>query len=546
MKRLIAYLLLVCVYAGAPVSALPEARTKVRSLAAFKNGLGFVFRTGETQLQDGWAMIEPVPPAVLGTYWVGTTNPQARVTQVVSFNNQERRPANAVSFGELLAANVGKEVTIVYAPTSEAQTIRGTVIAFPKHASEAPSAPGSFVRNPPPDTSQIVLLKTSDGQTLALDKTFIRQVTLPGGSAFDLYRDVDIPRAKIQVSGGEKKAEIALSYIEKGINWSPGYLVDISDPKEASITLEAVLASDAEDLENTDVYFVVGFPNFAFADTITPLALQQSITELMQSLSRGPGSPAFGQLANVMRQSMGYGGYADETQTPIYSAGVSMAGEANEDLFTYQQKNVTLKKGDRARYTVFTTKAPYEHVYEWEIPDSMNIDDRGHRRSDSGPSTQDQAPVWHALRLVNKSKERWTTAPALTMRNNMPVAQDTLRYTPPGGRISLKLTATTDIKADQTQTEVSRTPVEIVRRTFDDVVVSGKLVVKNLKAETVKMHVTKSVVGEVKSSGQLSKVTRVAKKLDAYNPTSEIEWEFDLPAGQERELTYEYRVYISR
>ncbi len=177
MKRLIAYLLLVCVYAGAPVSALPEARTKVRSLAAFKNGLGFVFRTGETQLQDGWAMIEPVPPAVLGTYWVGTTNPQARVTQVVSFNNKERRPANAMSFGELLAANVGKEVTIVYAPTSEAQTIRGTVIAFPKRASEAPSTPGSFVRNPPPDTSQIVLLKTSDGQTLALDKTFIRQVT---------------------------------------------------------------------------------------------------------------------------------------------------------------------------------------------------------------------------------------------------------------------------------------------------------------------------------------------------------------------------------
>ncbi len=534
---------LVGTCASVQAATLPEARTKVRSLAAFKNGLGFVFRTGEARLQDGWTMLAPVPPAVLGTYWVGTTDPSARVTQVISFNSAERKPASATSFADLLAANVGREVGVVYAPTSEAQTIRGTVLPFPAPAA---ATPGNPLRSIPPDASQIVLLKSADGQTLALDKTFIRQVTLPDGSSVEVSREVEVPRAKAHISGSRERCELALSYIEKGINWSPGYLVDITDPKEASITLEAVLANDAEDLDNTDVYFVVGFPNFAFADTITPLALQQSISQLMQGLSRSGSRQEFGSLSNVMAQSVGYGGYAERSRELIYSAGASMAGEANEDLFTYQQKNVTLKKGDRARYTVFTTKAPYEHVYEWEIPDSMNIDDRGYRRNDSNPSTQDEAPVWHALRLINKGNERWTTAPALTMRANMPVAQDTLRYTPPGGRSSLKLTISADIKADQTQTEVSRTPMEIFHRSIDDVVVDGKLVVKNFKNETVKMHVVKSVVGEVKSSGQASRVTRVAKKLDAYNPTSEVEWEFDLPAGQERELTYQYHVYIAR
>ena len=56
--------------------------------------------------------------------------------------------------------------------------------------------------------------------------------------------------------------------------------------------------------------------------------------------------------------------------------------------------------------------APYEHIYQWEIPDSMNVDDRGYRlNQQSAPENQ----VWHVLRLENTSQQPWTTAPAFAL-----------------------------------------------------------------------------------------------------------------------------------
>ena len=36
-------------------------------MAAFKNGLAFVFKSADTPLKDGWARMGQLPPAALGT-----------------------------------------------------------------------------------------------------------------------------------------------------------------------------------------------------------------------------------------------------------------------------------------------------------------------------------------------------------------------------------------------------------------------------------------------------------------------------------------------
>ena len=41
---------------------LPLLKPKVKTIAAFKNGLGFVFKAGETKLKDGWARMDESPP----------------------------------------------------------------------------------------------------------------------------------------------------------------------------------------------------------------------------------------------------------------------------------------------------------------------------------------------------------------------------------------------------------------------------------------------------------------------------------------------------
>src|SRR5262249_1526567 len=123
----------------------------------------------------------------------------------------------------------------------------------------------------------------------------------------------------------------------------------------------------------------------------------------------------------------------DASRSPeaSYSAGQPLPGEQGEDLFFFHKNGGSLKKAERAAFNILKTSAPYEHLYQWQIPDSMNVDDRGYRQNQE---SKPENLVWHVLRLENKSQQPWTTAPAFVMNGDLPLAQDTLGYTPPGGR----------------------------------------------------------------------------------------------------------------
>jgi hypothetical protein len=223
-----------------------------------------------------------------------------------------------------------------------------------------------------------------------------------------------------------------------------------------------------------------------------------------------------------------------------------MPGETNEDLYFYKQPHVTMKKGDRARYTVFSGKVPYEHVYLWEVPDLVTLDDRGYRQSGSRQQDLPEDQVWHSLKIRNTTTHPWTTAPALAVRGSMPIAQDVLRYTPPKGDNNLKLTVATDIRAEQSENEASRKVVNVGNDDFDEITVDGVLLVKNMKPQSVTMNVKKMLTGQVFLQSEGGKVSKVTKRLSAVNPKSEIEWDFDLASGAEKRLTYQYKVLINR
>jgi hypothetical protein len=364
----------------------------------------------------------------------------------------------------------------------------------------------------------------------------------------------DVSSAKIRIGGNQPSAEVTLAYMEKGLNWSPSYLVNIKNDKQAEITLEAILLNDVEDIQDAEVSFVVGYPNFMYADVYSPLMVQQSVADFVKALTSGRSATLSGERSRVVSQSVAYNYAAyDSIQTwspeTAYNAGQPMPGESNEDLYFYRQQKVTLKKGDRARYTVFTSSVPYEHVYLWEIPDSASLDDRGYASNSNpkGSNTDERVEqVWHSLRLENTTAQPWTTAPAFTVNGSMPMAQDILKYAPPKGKTNLRLTLATDVRAEQSQIEASRTTTKIGYNEYDEVKVNGKLKVKNMKPSDITMNVHKQLVGEVSECSDNGKITKVAKNLAAVNPQSEIEWEFNLPAGAEKELTYNYKIFVRR
>ena len=68
-----------------------------------------------------------------------------------------------------------------------------------------------------------------------------------------------------------------LSYVRPGIGWFPDYSIVLDGNGRAKLMMRATLVDDGEDLRDTDVFFAVGYPNFAFGGTESPLSGRQSL-----------------------------------------------------------------------------------------------------------------------------------------------------------------------------------------------------------------------------------------------------------------------------
>lgn len=529
---------------------IPIVKTKVRTLATFKNGLAFVYRSGEAAPKNGWVQIEELPQAALGSLWIGTTKPTDRIEQTISFKTKAYDDSDVFSIGDILDANVGRNVTIFYNAGTEIRTATGKILSASKERRRE-HIPSSDYYSRTVESTPALLMETVSGEILAVTRNSISSVVVQQGGSSKMRVARDVTAAKVKIAGDPRSAGVSLAYLEKGITWSPSYLINLKSDKEAEITLEAVLVNDVEDIEDAEVSFVVGYPNFMFSNITSPIIAQKSVADFIQALATGSdalqrGGEFAGALTQaVVSNSMDYD--ADPGSIGVnYTTSQPMPGESNQDLYFYRQPNVTLKKGERARYTVFSEKIPYEHIYQLEIPDSMGVDTGGYRSSSSSKPQDSADQVWHALRLTNSTNMPWTTAPTLAVNNSLPVAQSMLKYTPASGKNTLKLTVATDIRAEQSQTEISREIRNIASRTYDEVTVSGKLMLRNYKQQSVRMNVKKTITGQVIQTGQNGKVARVVKNLTAVNPQSEVEWDFDLAPGAEKELTYQYTVFLNR
>jgi len=108
LSRAVAWVLCVSIalpsaVTGAEQPPLPQALPKTVAVAAFKNGLAFVVRQGEVQLQSGIGRITPIPNATLGTLWLAPG--------VARYRHAEGRPCEHpfVDHSHLLRASTPAE-----------------------------------------------------------------------------------------------------------------------------------------------------------------------------------------------------------------------------------------------------------------------------------------------------------------------------------------------------------------------------------------------------------------------------------------------------
>ena len=126
------------------------------------------------------------------------------------------------------------------------------------------------------------------------------------------------------------------------------------------------------------------------------------------------------------------------------------------------------------------------------------------------------------------------------------LSQDTLVYTPKGASTNLKMTVATDVRVDKKELEVGR-EARVLQRNgnyYDAVTVEGTLKLKNFKSKDIRVVITRSFVGEVVSMTNDGHVEKLAEVIREMNPTSRVTWDLAAKAGEEKTITYRYKILI--
>jgi hypothetical protein len=528
---------------AAETSDTPSPIPKTVAIAAFKNGLAFVLRQGEVPLSSGVGRITPIPNATLGSLWISPNTPGSKLDEVVAYRYNIAGERTIPSLGEILRANVGKTITVSY----QTKDYTGEVVGLRDSAQES-AEPSEELNNSTQRPREDYLLLKVDNRLLAIPFSGISMASLPDDAILRETTEQPGQALRFKVIGGSPKEKLTMGYLERGVGWTPSYLISLVDDKTAQITMQAIVSNDAEDIENAELFFVVGVPNFAYADTLSPMSLQQSLIDFMRD-ARREDKKSLGAFSNAISgQAIAMDSPAAPASFQLSSLVSDMSGAPEEDLFLYNRSGVTLAKGERASYNVFSGNVEYEHLYNCEVAGLPRVDGFGNVISqNANPPDENQTDsVWHSIRLKNDTRFPWTSAPAMVISGDKPVSQDTLMYTPRGASANLNITIATDIKVSHEEREVDRQQEPEHRRgyNYDLVTVEGKLTVKSYKTKQVRLSIGKNLRGKAEFQSDEGKAIQLAEGIVSDNPNSRLTWELTLKPGQERVVTYRYKVWV--
>src|SRR5262249_31823540 len=158
---------------------------------------------------------------------------------------------------------------------------------------------------------------------------------------------------------------VFVSYLVRGLSWAPSYRLDISDPKTLTIEQQAVIRNELEDLKGAEVTLITGFPSVEFAHVLSPLSSKTNWASFFQQLN-----------------SQGWSGVPSLTNTVVavqnirapgtgFDLGATPTGEG-VDLHYQSIGKRTLAEGDALALSVAKSKAAYERIVEWLIPDNRD------------------------------------------------------------------------------------------------------------------------------------------------------------------------------
>ncbi len=489
-------------------------KPRTKSVAVFKNGLGFFMREGEVQVRDGWCVARHIPPAAFGTLAIYAHDAKETVDvvgsgpgEVVEFDDRDA-PTDVAAKRARLQASKNLKVQLQYKYKDQQRTAAGKLVSVGPEFVVLDSGSNSFA------------------------------VPLEGITRMQI---LDLPLRIHLLSEAEKpqqKTTLGMAYLRKGITWIPEYTLKVIDDKTAELTLRGTLVNEAEDLIHSDVHLVVGVPHFVHTQYMAPIAVGQVIRTIGAAVAPQAVRTQIMNRAAIASNAITSGQFdrpAGVVEQPVGDAGgdlgkalgnlPQMDGAAATDYTVYTKKDLTLRRGEKAIITLFRRKITYSHIYRWSPPKRME----------------------HSLVLHNRSDTAWTTGPCLAISAERPLSEDLLKYTPKGGNGELPVTAAINIAHDKSEREIDRklkahSPARDVH--LDLVTLEGTLKLRNFEKRTVDIVIYNPVAGKPIEADHQGVISVDPTKLQLLERAGSIRWHVKLEPGEERTLTYQYERYV--
>jgi len=509
---------------------------KTKSVSLFKNGTAFYLKTGKVKAEQGsYRMTQNIPSALFGTFWI--QSPNGKLNSVSSFNDQveETTTTRSDNFAHMLSANLGKKVKLYLGKKEE--VIEGVVeeVEKVKQKKEGPLLPQQFIIN------NILTFRT-DSSWLTISVSEIRRIAFleKPKQILETKALQNKPVLQFDFTNQNATQQVDIMYLQNGLSWTPGYLIELIDEQKAALTLRAEVVNNAEDIEDTDINFVVGVPNFRFANRLSSLV--DFYNQFVPAVNAG--------FSNSMR-SQTTNAYAIESASldDISAIANEVTGSAEEDLFFYNLKNFSLKKGGRGHYPIFNKTINIEHIYECNL--TANNANQRYFQENFLFTPDNSNKVFHSVKVINDTDFPWTTGSAMVVKgtkDQKPISQDQLNYTPIKGHSFVKLTEAPDVKVKHAEREIARTDRAMKnpqnRKLFLDLVtIEGQLKIKNYKAKDIDLNIRRTITGKLESS--TTKWLK-AEKVNRYgqNKITNVCWETKVKSGEELIITYKYQVYV--
>jgi hypothetical protein len=520
-----AFAALACIVAELRADQPPDSenphvwKPRTRSVAVFKNGLGFFLREGDVKLRDGWCVAESVPPAAFGTLAIYAHSDKEVVDivgsgpgEVVEFDGRDASKDPAARKARLEASR-NLKVELQYEQKGQKRTAAGKLVSI--------------------GPEYVVL--DSDGSSLAVPTAGVTRMQV-------LELPLRIHVARDPSSAVAPAADtLGMAYLRKGITWIPDYTLKVLDDDNAELTLRGTIVNEAEDLIHTDVHLVVGVPHFVHTDYLAPLAVGQVIRSIGAAvMSQGPMgvntqmmnraalvsnmnmAPQFNRPGVTMEAAPAAGGDLDSALGSLPQLG----GAAATDYTVYTKKDLTLRRGEKAIVTLFTRKIHYSHIYRWSPPGAME----------------------HSLVLHNQTDTAWTTGPCLALTSDQPLSEDLLKYTPKGGRGELPVTAAINVAHEKSERETDRKlkaySPDNNSSFFDLVTLEGKLQIRNYEKRPVEIIIVNPIAGKPLAASFDGMISVDPTRLQLLERNGSVRWTVTLKPGEEKTLTYQYERYV--